>query len=204
LARSRRGGKLLLEVLEGLRFARSDRAIVGALAVTVAFNVFGWPYTSLIPVVGSDILKLEPFPVGMLMSTEGLGALLGSVAAGWASRRWPYRRIYFFGAISTQFAIVALALAGSLYSAGAAIALAGVGAGAFAAMQSTLIYLLSPPEMRARMLGVLSVCIGSALLGYVNIALMVDWWGTMPAIAISGIEGAIALSLAWLIWPEIR
>lgn len=204
LPRPGRHGKLFLEVLEGLRFARSDRAIVGALAVTVVFNVFGWPYTSLIPVVGGDILKLEPFAVGMLMSTEGVGALLGAIAAGWAVRRWSYRRIYFYGALSTQIAIVALAQAGSVHSAGVAVVLAGFGAGAFSAMQSTVIYLLSPPEMRARMLGVLSVCIGSALIGYVHIGLMVDWWGTMPAIAISGIEGLVALALVWLLWPEIR
>jgi MFS family permease len=203
-AASVRGGRLLREVIDGVRFARSDRAIVGTLAVTIAFNVFGWPYTSLIPVVGAAVLNLDPFPVGLLMSTEGIGALLGALAAGWAASRLVHRRIYFAGALLTQVAILALSQVDSVYGAGATIALAGIGAGAFSAMQATLIYLLSPPDMRARMLGVLSVCIGTAPVGYLNIALLADWWGAMPAIAISGFGGCLALVLAWLLWPEIR
>ena len=38
-------------------------------------------------------------------------------------------------------------------------------------MQATLVYLSSPPEMRSRMLGVLSVCIGIGPVGFVALGM---------------------------------
>jgi fucose permease len=80
----------------------------------------------------------------------------------------------------------------------------GIGAGCFATMQSTLMLLLAPPEVRSRLMGVLSVCIGLGPLGFAHLGLMADWLGAVPAVTIMGLEGLAAFALAWLFWPEIR
>ena len=80
--------------------------------------------------------------------------------------------------------------------AGAYIALAGVallaegfGGSGFSIMQATLVYLFAPAEMRSRMLGVLSVCIGFGPNGFVNIGRMADWLGGPWAVVVRGCEG---------------
>ena len=35
---------------------RRDRRLIGTLTVTVIYNVFGWPFTSMVPVIGQDQL----------------------------------------------------------------------------------------------------------------------------------------------------
>ena len=50
---------------------RHDATSWSVFSITVIFNVFGWPYTSMVPVIGTDYLKLGP---------EGVGLLAGSAA----------------------------------------------------------------------------------------------------------------------------
>ena len=70
-------------------------------------------------------------------------------------------------------------------------------------MQATLVYLSPPPEMRSRMLGVLSVCIGIGPIGFINIGLMADWLGAPAAVVITGIEGLAAMALTFPLWRRI-
>jgi MFS family permease len=195
---------ILRNMIDGINAALRDRTVVGTLAVTVIFNVWAWPYTALIPVVGRDVLGLGPFPVGVLMSAEGIGALIGAIAAGFANRHAIFRKIYVGGNALCMTSVIVLALTTEPIVAGAAVLTAGFGAGGFAAMQATLIYLQSPPALRSRMLGVLSVCIGTAPIGYIHLGILADWLGTSQALMLMGVEGLVLLALSWLYWPEIR
>ena len=78
------GEGVLARIAEGVAVVRRDRRLVGTLVVTVIFNVFGWPFTSLIPVVGQDHLHLGPEAIGVLASMDGVGAFAGALAmAAW-------------------------------------------------------------------------------------------------------------------------
>jgi hypothetical protein len=46
------GDGVLAQIGEGLAVVRRDRRLAGALLVTVVFNLFGWPFNSLVPVIG--------------------------------------------------------------------------------------------------------------------------------------------------------
>ena len=52
----------------------ADRRLGAILAVTIIYNVFAWPFTSMIPVIGRDRLLLGPEGVGLLASIDGVGA----------------------------------------------------------------------------------------------------------------------------------
>ena len=191
-------------IVEGLRYAAGNREMAGALAVTIIFNLWAFPYTVMIPVVGREVLGLGPVPVGLIMSAEGFGALIGALYLTAAARPERYRRYYFGGCLVCLTMI--LAFAGSLgpWSAGLAVLVAGYGAGFFSTMQATLIFTLAPPELRSRLMGVLTVCIGTAPLGFAHVGLLADWFGTEPALLIIAVEGLLASLAAWLYWPEIR
>src|SRR6516162_8747899 len=45
-------------MIEGFMLVRRDRRLIGTLVVTVIYNTFGWPFTSMIPVIGQDNLGL--------------------------------------------------------------------------------------------------------------------------------------------------
>ena len=86
---------------------------------------------------------------------------------------------------------------------GATLICTGMAQSGFAAMQTTLVYLAAPPEMKSRILGVLSVCIGTAPIGFLWVGLLADAFGADWATAITGVVGLLAMLLTWRWWRTI-
>jgi len=196
-------GPLLQNVRDALGLVRRETRLKGLLAITVIFNLFGWPSLSLIPVIGKDNLGLGPPGVGLLASMEGLGAIAGVTAVYFLGRPAHYARLYI---CSVVIYLVALATFASLphpLLAGLALFLAGLGGSGFAITQSTLIFNAVPPAMRGRMFGLLSVSIGTGPIGFLQIGLLADAIGAERAILVATCEGLLALALTRSFWREI-
>jgi MFS family permease len=194
---------VIARIAEGLRMVRGDRRLIGTLVITIIYNVFAWPFTSMIPVIGRDRLDLGPEGVGILASMDGIGAFCGAVfLALWLRPAW-YARAYVFGVMSYMVMLTVFALVPSSLVAGLALLFTGLGGAGFSTMQATLVYLASPPEMRSRILGVLSVCIGTGPIGFVWLGLLADAIGAHWATAATGIMGLLAMVATWRLWREI-
>lgn len=194
---------VLARIAEGLAFARTDKRLIGVLIVTVIYNIFAWPFTSMIPVIGRDRLHLGPEGVGLLATMDGIGAFVGALLlALWLTPRW-YGRAYLGGVVCYLLTVVTFALLQSPVLAGAALLLTGLGGAGFATMQATLVYLAAPPEMRSRILGVLTVCIGTGPIGFVWLGWLADRIGADNATAVTGVLGLLALAATWRWWKEI-
>ena len=152
---------ILERIFEGLRLVRRDRRLVGTLVVTVIYNVFGWPFTSMIPVIGQNQLGLGAEGIGVLASMDGIGAFCGALLLTLFLRPAWYARAYLGGVMIYMVMLVVFALVPSPEIAGSSLLLTGLGGAGFSTMQATLVYLAAPMEMRSRILGVLSVCIGA-------------------------------------------
>ena len=194
---------VLARIGEGLALVRGDRRLIGVLVVTVIYNLFAWPFTSMIPVIGRDRLHLGPEGVGLLATMDGIGAFAGAMLlALWLIPRW-YGRAYIGGVICYLITVVIFALAQSPALAGAALLLTGLGGAGFGTMQATLVYLAAPPEMRSRILGVLTVCIGTGPIGFVWLGWLADRIGAHNATAVTGVLGLLAMAATWRWWKEI-
>lgn len=203
IPRAAGAGAVLARIGEGLALVRADRRVIGVLVVTVIFNIFAWPFTGMIPVIGRDRLHLGPEGVGLLATMDGIGAFVGALlAALWLIPRW-YGRAYIGGVISYLIMVVIFALAQDPALAGAALLLTGLGGAAFATMQATLIYLAAPPDMRSRILGVLTVCIGTGPIGFLWLGWLADRIGSHNATAVTGVLGLLAMAATWRWWKEI-
>ena len=194
---------VLARIAEGLRLVRSDRRLVGTLAVTVIYNVFAWPFTAMIPVIGRDRLGLGPEGVGVLASLDGVGAFAGAVVLALSIKPSWYARAYLWGVISYMVMLIVFALAPNSTIAGSALLFTGFGGAGFSTMQATLVYLAAPPEMRSRILGVLSVCIGTGPIGFVWLGLLADTIGAHWATAATGAIGLLAMALTRKLWRAI-
>src|SRR5689334_25123042 len=76
------------------------------------------------------------------------------------------RRVAFVGGSSLFFvALVVMALSPSYWLAVVVLVIGGIGTAGFGNMQSTLMLTEAPPEMRSRLMGIVTVCIGTGPLG---------------------------------------
>jgi len=194
---------VLARIGEGLRLVRNDRRLIGTLTVTVIYNVFGWPFTSMVPVIGQDQLLLGPEGIGVLASMDGIGAFAGAVLMAMFCRPHFFRQAYVGGVTIYLVMLIAFALVPMPLIAGSALLFTGLSGAAFSIMQATLVYLSAPPEMRSRILGVLSVCIGTGPVGFIALGMLADAIGAPWATAASGLAGLLALLLTRRLWRVI-
>jgi MFS family permease len=194
---------VLARIGEGLRLVRNDRRLIGTLTVTVIYNVFGWPFTSMVPVIGQDQLALGPEGIGVLASMDGIGAFAGAVLMAMFCRPHFFRNAYVGGVTIYLIMLIAFALVPMPLIAGSALLFTGLSGAAFSIMQATLVYLSAPPEMRSRILGVLSVCIGTGPVGFIALGMLADAIGAPWATATSGATGLLALLLTRRLWRVI-
>lgn len=196
--------RILRDFKEVFSFIFGNRDILRILLVTIVFNVWGFPFISMIPVVGRDVLEISAGWIGVLAALEGAGAFLGSLIIAMGIIRLSFRRLYYFGMLGyLLFAFIAGWMVSTLPM-GIALFLVGLMAAGFSTMQSTLIYTIAPPEMRGRLFGVLVICIGTGLIGFANMGLMGELYGGSMAMRIVAAEGLIPLLLIGLGWRQLR
>lgn len=196
-------GQVLARMREGFAVVLADKRLAATMVVTVIYNLFAWPFTSMIPVIGRDQLSLGPEGVGILASLDGVGAFFGAlVLAFLLTPRW-YARAYVGGLACYTAALIVFALATDPILAGAALLVTGLGGAGYATLQATIVYLAAPPEMRSRVLGVLSVCIGTGPIGFVWLGWLADRIGAPYATAITGALGLIAVAVTFPLWRRI-
>ena len=197
---------LISDLYAGVRYVASDRNLRRILVITIAFNVFGFPFTAMIPVLGRDNLGLDPFMVGVMSSVEGFGAFAGALLVAWMARPTNYFQLYLWGTISYIFLVFYLSILSyvvggphhSFVIASVTLTMIGVAGASFAAMQSTLTYLGASPEYRSRVLGVLTLCIGSGPIGFFNVGWMANIWGAPTALFVMSLEGLFVLVVYWV------
>jgi predicted MFS family arabinose efflux permease len=193
----------IASIREGLVWAHRDGRLTGVFVITIIFNIFGWPSTSMVPVIGTDYLNLGPKGVGFLASFDGLGGLVGAlVIASFARTAW-YGRIYVGGVGLYLIMIMIFASASGIVIAAGALFVGGTANAAFAVMQATLVYRSAPVEMRARLLGVVAVCIGTGLLGFLYLGLLTEWLSPRTATVALAAQGLVTLLLTRRYWIAV-
>ena len=185
--------------------ARHNPLIFGMLYVTVVMNALAFPTRQFIPAIGSEYLRVGAGLVGLLVAAEGFGQLFGAglLASG---RIWQdHGRVFVTGSALVLLMAVLFVWSPWYGLAFAFLALGGCGQAGFSTMQSTLTMLASPPDMRGRMMGLLSVFIGVATpLGTLGMGMMAVAFTVPNAITVSALAGLLLLWPAVIMTPLVR
>ena len=194
---------VLERMIEGLVLVRRDPRLSGTMVITVIYNTFGWPFTSMIPVIGQDNLGLGAAGIGLLASMDGVGAFCGAIAIALCAKPPHFARLYVGGVALYLLMLPVFAVAPGPLLAGSVLLLTGLANSGFSIMQATLVYLAAPPEMRSRVFGVLSVCIGVGMIGFLHLGWLASIIGATLAIVTIGAEGLVALLLTRRWWRAV-
>lgn len=170
------------------------------MGVTLVYNLWCWPFISMVPVIGQKDFALTPALVGALSACEGLGGTVGALAVGMLATTRTLFRFYFLGTLACLVLMLGLALHLTVGAAVAILLLSGVAAAAFSSTQYALVYNIAPPEMRGRATGMLSIFIGSSMLGHWHAGLLFEKLGTIAAMQVMAWEGLAAMLVLATLW----
>ena len=187
---------------EGIRFAHANVAIAGVLAVTIPMNLLGFPYNALVAPIGRMVFEVSPLLVGVLAASESFGAFLGGIWLTSGEPRISGRVLMVGGSLLMLVCAMIMPLLPSFWLACAILTIGGIGSSAFANMQTSLIVLHAPAHIRSRLMGLLTVCIGTGPLGILLFGTVADIMGPMAAIPVLEFLGFVSVASAGWWWRE--
>lgn len=189
---------------EGLACVRRQPVILAVVVSTALFNLWYLPYVALAPVVAATTMRLGPGPIGVIVAAEGIGAVLGALwIATLAPPAW-FTLAYALGATAIGLAVLLFTATTSPALGFLLLLVGGFGTACFATMQSTLLLLAAPPAMRVRVMGVMTVAIGTAPLGFLLAGGLAEALGERAALALIAAFGIASMLGCMLAWPDLR
>lgn len=201
-------GSLFMRPIRGagraLAFSWASSDVMRIFAVTIVFNLWGFPFLSMIPVIGKQDLGLGDAAIGYLTALEGAFALIGAVVLARLARPAYFRKIYYYGNFAYLGVVFFIGIVPGLVPMTIGLIAAGSFAACFSTMQSTLIYSVAPPEMRGRLLGLMTICIGTGLIGFANVGFTAEIFGASNAVWIIALEGLVPMLLIGWRWRELH
>jgi MFS family permease len=199
-----RGPNPWAQMVEGLRYVRHNRLVLGAISLDL-FAVLLGGATAMLPVFARDVLHSGPEGLGHLRAAPAVGAML---TAGFFSIR-PLKRnvgVKMLSAVAVfGTATVLFGLSRSMPLSLLCLALLGAADMFSVYVRQSLIQLYTPDEMRGRVGAVSSLFISASNeLGETESGFLGALIGPVPAVIAGGV-GAIAVVFLWSWWfPELR
>jgi MFS family permease len=142
----------LRSVLDGFRFVRRQRVILGFFLVDTNAMIFGMPI-ALFPAV-ADHRFGDPTLIGYLYSAPAAGAFLATITSGWIPHVRRQGAAVVLAASAWGAAIAGFGVATSLWLALVLLALAGGSDQISAIFRSTMLLRLTPDHLRGRLAGI--------------------------------------------------
>jgi predicted MFS family arabinose efflux permease len=205
LAASSKTEPVLRSLLEGVRFVRSSRTLVGVLCLVAITNLFGFGFEAMTPVFAEDVLHASAARFGLLMSAQGLGSVLGGLMLiRFAPRVRRHAFVLMGVVIANHVASILLALSVWYSASFTVLVIAGISGNFFAIMSTSIFLLLTPDAMRGRVLGIHIFVIGCYPLGIFVLGRLADAIGPGPALAWMAAAGIGLACIVFAAFPELR
>ena len=113
-------------------------------------------------------------------------------------------RIYLYGSLLSLGALFVFSSSSIYFISLVLLLFLGIGTSGFGTMQSTIVLLVSKPELRGRALGVVTIAIGAGPIGSLIIGAVSEWIGSSSALMINSVLGFVLVAASGVLMPSIR
>jgi MFS family permease len=192
-------GRVLEQLVEGLRYSLRTPAILLIVILMAAIGTFGYNFTVVLPLLARNALHVGSIGFGAMTSAVGVGSLVAALTL--ATLRKTSRRTLLIGA--TAFTVFLAAVAASPWYPLTLVLLVALGVASisFTATANTSLQLSAPDQLRGRVMSLYMLLFaGTTPIGGALTGIMAERLGIRPTV---GIEAAIcavgiAAALAYL------
>lgn len=193
-------------IRDGVGYVASDVRVRALVQLITVYSVLGIPYLALMPVLARDQLGLGASGYGLLLSSVGVGGLMGALSLAAVGPRIKRGRLLTVSSLGYAASLLALAFVRQAGVAMALLLLTGFLMIVNNALANGLLQVLVPDEFRGRLMSIYSLIVvglpqvlGAFGAGIIARAIGVDW----------AIGGAAATMLFYGWWafrryPELR
>lgn len=194
----------LRDAVDGVRLIRRHPVLRGAITLDLFAVLFGGA-VALLPAIADERLGVGAVGFGWLRAGIGVGALVASLAYAVRPINRHVGRVLLWAIAAFGFATIVLGFTRNFAVAFVAV-LVLAGADALSVIiRSTLVPLVTPEEMRGRVLAVESVFIGASNeLGAVESGVAGQLLGLVGAVVTGGLATLAVVAVGWRVFPDLR
>ncbi|MCB0017196.1 MAG: MFS transporter, partial [Anaerolineales bacterium] len=191
-------------LLDGVRFCLKERLIWSTMMLDFFATLFSGARTML-PIISTDLLGLDVTGYGILATAQPLGAVVAGVVMSWRSQIHRQGLTLLGGVLVYGVATILLGTSTVAVLSFVFLALVGAGDTVSTVIRGTLRQLVTPDELRGRMVSVNMVFfMGGPQLGELEAGLVAAAFGVPMALITGGIGTVlVTLFIAWR-YPRLR
>jgi MFS family permease len=197
------GGKLLTNILEGLKYVRRNKTILYIIIFSLISIALSRPIQVLMPIFVDDILEVGATGMGFLLGISGIGAIAGSLLLASLPSKNKGRTL-LAGSLVLGVAIFAFSFSSSYYlSLGTMIAV-GLGQTIRFTLGNSLVQQNTEDEYRGRVMSIYSMEIAFIGIGGFAAGLLADAYGAPWTLGSFAIVLVLLVILVMVFVPRIR
>lgn len=198
------GESIWQSIAVGVRYVFQHQVLVGSMALDLFAVLFGGAI-ALLPVFASDILKVGPQGLGLLVAAPSVGALIAML---WSTRHPPIKNAgkILLGVVACfGVSMIVFALSQNFFLSLFALAMSGLFDGVSMVIRETILRLYSPEHLRGRIAAVQWIFIGSSNeIGAFESGIAASILGAVPAVWLGGVVTLIVVGATTLFAPKLR
>lgn len=190
--------------VDGLKYIRGNSALMALLMLAFAPVLLGMPYQSLMPVFAEDVFDVGPSGLGLLMTVNGIGALLGSLVVASLTNISRRGLVQLALGITFGVSVAAFAFSYNFYIALVALVVVGAASASYMSLNSTLVMDRAEPAFHGRVMSIYMLTFSLMPLSVLPIGAIADAVGAPITIGIAGLLLAVVVVLYGMIHPTFR
>jgi MFS family permease len=176
----------LVAIKEGLAYTFSNKVLRTLVIFSGAMSIFGWSYSTLMPVLAEQTFHQPPIGLSYLYAAAGIGALTGAVVVSVFSKRFPISRMILAGCSIFFVALLAFTFTHSFIIALPLLTLAGFGLLLQFSLIMTTVQHMVEDSVRGRVMSIYTLSfMGLAPIGSYVIGILAEHFGPMLAIQLN-------------------
>lgn len=190
----------LKSIEEGMKYTFSHGYIRNLLFLIAITSIFGFSYTTIMPVIAQNVFHTDASGLGILYSVAGLGAVAATVFVSGFHKHFEVEKLIFGGSLVSILSILVFSFLNNFYLALPFLFLIGGGMAIQIAMINSSIQFHVKHQLRGRVMGIYSLfLLGMQPLGSFLVGYLTEHFGSQLALS----SGAIVM-LAFTIYMLTR
>lgn len=151
---------VLRDIREAIGYIRATPVVLTTILLVSVVSIFGTNFNVLVPVFAKMELHRDAAAFGLLLSSFGAGALIGSVLLAILSQGGPKQGILLSGGMGLSLSLMLIGLQRSYALTALLLAMAGLSMVTFFGMANTTVQLNTEDRLRGRVMSLYTLAFG--------------------------------------------
>jgi len=198
-------GSTFANLKEGLSVIRKNRIILALVGIVGISSLFGVSYTILMPIFARDVLHVGLKGFGALMSSTGIGALLGALVLAHLGDRVSKGKLLVAATMVFSLSLALFSLSAVFYLSVGILVLLGASSVIAISLVNTLLQTMSEDEFRGRVMSIFMLTFAGMMpFGNLLSGALSQVWGVSFTVMLEGLICLVFFTIINIKFPEIR